>query len=90
MLNPVDPSEGMEMKALIQEYGKKITFTGGINKFFYNWPREEQKEYLTRLFSTIKEGFFLMDSGGIPEGVQVDDWRYFQETKSSLKETYNR
>ena len=90
MLNPVDPSEGMEMKALIQEYGKKITFTGGINKFFYNWPREEQKEYLTRLFSTIKEGFFLMDSGGIPEGVQVDDWRCFQETKSSLKETYNR
>lgn len=90
ILNPVDPSEGMDMASLLRDYGKKITFAGGINKFFYSWPRDEQKKYLTNLFSTVKYGFFLMDSGGIPENVQSDDWCFLQETKNFLKEKYGR
>ncbi len=90
ILNPVDPTEGMDLAALSKKYGRKITFAGGINKFFYNWSRAEQRAYLENLFLTVPDGFFLMDSGGIPENVQPDDWRFFEETKESLKQKYGR
>jgi len=90
MLNPIDPQEDMNLKELIDKYGDRMTFVGGINKFFFNWSPEEQKTYLNKLFSTVKKGFFLMDSGGIPENVGNKEWDYFNELRESLKKKYNR
>lgn len=90
MLNPVDPYEDMDLPALMEEYGDRITFVGGINKFFFDWEADRQKDYLTKLFSSVKKGFFLMDSGGIPEQVNKEEWDYFRNLKRELKKSYKR
>ena len=90
LLNPLDPSEGMDIAELAERYGDRITFVGGINKHFFNWDENRQWEYLDHLFSTVKPGFFLMDSGGIPEHVTKDAWDRFTDMRRRLKEKYRR
>lgn len=84
LLNPVDPTEEMDLPRLVQRYGDRITFVGGINKFFFEWKQEEQWEYLKKLYASVSRGFFLMDSGGIPEQVTKDHWERFKAMKEEL------
>jgi len=86
----LDPHENMNLNELAEEYGDRMTFVGGINTFFFNWSPEEQRSYLDNLFSLVKKGFFLMDSGGIPEHVGINEWNYFNGLKKLLKKEYNR
>jgi hypothetical protein len=84
LLNPVDPSEEMDMASLVEAYGDTITFAGGINKFFFEWNEEAQWEYLKHLYASVQHGFFLMDSGGIPEQVNQEHWERFKRMKQEL------
>ena len=90
MLNPVDPTESMDLGELAERYGDRITFVGGINKFFFDWEEAEQREYLEKLYSSVTAGFFLMDSGGIPECVDRAEWQRFNQMKDELAAKYGR
>ena len=90
MLNPVDPTEHMDIASLVERYGDRITFVGGINKFFFDWDEVRQWEYLNKLYLSVQAGFFLMDSGGIPECVGKAEWHRFNEMKDELKRMYGR
>lgn len=90
MLNPVDPTESMDLAELAERYGDRITFVGGINKFFFDWDPTKQREYLEKLYSSVTKGFFLMDSGGIPERVGKTEWQLFNQMKDELAEKYGR
>jgi len=90
MLNPVDPTEHMDIAELMERYGDRITFVGGINKFFFDWDEKRQWDYLKHLYSSLEQGFFLMDSGGIPEQVTKSQWDRFREMKQTLKREYRR
>lgn len=84
MLNPIDPTEEMDIAQLVRDYGDRITFVGGINKFFFDWDEQEQYAYLKKLYDSVDRGFFLMDSGGIPEQVSKSHWERFKEMKQVL------
>ncbi|MCK9287018.1 MAG: uroporphyrinogen decarboxylase family protein [Sphaerochaetaceae bacterium] len=84
ILNPLDPNEGMDMATLSRQYGDRLTFAGGLDKFFFNWDTEHQREALRSLASAMNKGYFFMDSGGIPENVTVEQWEAFKELKAEL------
>ncbi|HBG00744.1 MAG TPA: hypothetical protein DDW87_04105 [Firmicutes bacterium] len=86
LLNPVDPAEEMDLARLVEAYGDRMTFVGGINKFFFGWDEERQWDYLKHLYESVKQGFFLMDSGGIPEQVSKTQWERYKEMKQTLGE----
>jgi len=90
ILNPLDPSEGMDLNNLALKYGDKIFFAGGVNKFYFTWTKKEQQDYLSTLFSTVQPGFFLMDSGGIPEDIKYQEWNDFKALIQYYKEKYKR
>jgi len=69
ILNPCDPCDGMDLAELKRKYGDRILFAGGVDKFFFEWSHERQKEYLDGLAERTGGGFILMDSGGVPENV---------------------
>ena len=69
ILNPCDPCDGMDLIELKKRYGDKIIFAGGINKFFFEWDKNKQSEYIEDLVKKAGGGFILMDSGGVPENV---------------------
>ena len=90
ILNPLDPYENMDLSELADRYGDRITFAGGLDKFFFDWSPEEQQAFLENLFVKVKKGFFIMDSGGIPENVTREGWKCFEEAKAALKNKYQR
>ena len=63
---------------------------GGINKFFFDWDGQKQWDYLKHLYDSVGQGFFLMDSGGIPEQVSKSQWERFKDMKQTLKKEHRR
>lgn len=74
LLNPNDPYEDMDLPKLIKKYGDHMIFVGGIDKYFFEWIFEKQSEYITALVNRTGGGFILMDSGGVPENVTVENF----------------
>ena len=46
ILNPLDPYENMDLIELTDLYGDRITFAGGLDKFFLTGPRMNRKPFL--------------------------------------------
>lgn len=85
LLNPLDPTEHMDLPALKGQYGGRMTFAGGIDRFFYEWEPRRQREYLLDLVQRANGGFVLMDSGGVPETVTPDQFVRVKEMFDEIK-----
>jgi len=85
MLNPNDPNEGMDIVELKNRYGDKITFVGGIDKFFFEWYYNKQEEYIINLIKNTGGGFILMDSGGVPENVTNERFKMIRDLFEYVK-----
>lgn len=85
LINPLDPTEHMDLPALKAQYGNRVTFVGGIDRFFYEWEPARQREYLLDLARRAGGGFILMDSGGVPEHVTKDGFARVKEMFDEVK-----
>lgn len=87
LINPLDPTDGMDIANIKEEFGSKVTLVGGMDRRFFNWDYITQREYLKRVISIGRKdgGFILMDSGGIPDTVTPDQWKCFAEISMDLR-----
>jgi uroporphyrinogen decarboxylase len=87
MINPLDSDEKMDLKELKERFGRKITLVGGMNKYFFEFDSSTQEAYLKQTVSVGKRGggYILMDTGGIPESVQRDDFERFLEMSRRIR-----
>ncbi len=71
MLDPFDIYESMDLVAFLKSRNSRLVPVGGCHKFFFEWDRETQDEYLTSLFERAKKAgpWIFMDTGGISENV---------------------
>ena len=71
MLNPFDIYESMDLAAYLESGNHKAIPVGGCHKFFFEWERAKQEEYLEILFSKACAAgrWIFMDTGGIAETV---------------------
>jgi uroporphyrinogen decarboxylase len=78
MLDPFDIYESMDLVAFLSR-NKKTVPVGGCHKFFFEWNRDMQNEYLTSLFSSANRagGWIFMDTGGISGTVKKEDYDFF-------------
>jgi len=79
ILNPVDPLESMDLAAIKEEYGDRITIAGGIHRDFYLLSREELRCLVEKVVGIGRRGggFILMDAGGVPPEMPVDLFRAY-------------
>lgn len=77
MLNPVGPTDNMNLKILKEKYGDKLCFMGGLSKNIGFMNAEELKEHiLDRLRSGSPGGGFILGSeGGIPVEMSVENFK---------------
>lgn len=78
-IHPVEPVGGNDMVQLRQKYGKKLCFTGGIDKHaLVKGPEAVKKELEYRLAPHLMGGgtIFGLDHR-IPNGVHIDTYRYY-------------
>lgn len=79
MVNPFDIYESMDLVAFLNENkGSKTIPAGGCHKFFYEWDRDRQNEYLTDLFKRANKAgrWIFMDTGGVPEAVTKESYDF--------------
>jgi len=79
MINPLDPYEGMDLRLLKREYGRKIVLVGGMHKFFFSWSKEEMERYFISTINSMRgnSAYIWMDNGGIPEDITVDKFQFY-------------
>ena len=86
MLDPFDIYESMDLPGYLESGDNRIVPVGGCHKFFFDWDRDRQNEYLTTLFekNAYKEPWVFMDTGGIPETVTIETWNFLCERLREL------
>ena len=79
MLNPLDPTEGMDL-ALVRERYPCLTLVGGMDKYIFDQEPEAIEAQLRRSVETCgrRGRFILMDTGGIPETVNQAQFQVFR------------
>lgn len=88
MLNPCDPYENMSLEQLKAEYGHRITFVGGVDKFFFEWDRARMTEHLKNVIKTGRKGggyIFMDSSGSIPENVSKETFDFYMNLSRELR-----
>jgi hypothetical protein len=88
MLNPVGPTDNMNLEDLKEKYGDEMCFLGGLSKNIGFMKPEELKEHLLdRLrVGTPGGGFVLASEGDIPVEMSVENF----ETLLRLSKKYRR
>ena len=87
MLDPFDSYETMDIVAFIESNCSRMAVpVGGLNKFFFEWARDKQNEYMTSLFKRAKVAgrWMFMDTGGIPENTTKETYDFFMERLAEL------
>lgn len=76
---PCEPAAGMDMVALREQYGKRVSFKGGIDKFALRGTKADiERELAYKLSDTMRGGgtIFGIDHR-IPNGVPLENYRYY-------------
>ena len=74
MLNPLDPTEGMDLAAIKERYGDRLTLVGGIDRHLLDLSLDEIESRLQSRLEIGAEGgrFVVMDACGIPEDMSIE------------------
>lgn len=90
VLNPIGPSDNMDLKALKENYGDKLCLQGGLSKHIGLMSLEELKAHLLdRLrIGSPGGGFILSSEGDIPYEMSIENFKEF--LKASRKYRVNK
>ena len=82
-----DNEENMPFDQVRELLGPKTVLCGGINKYFFEWPQQEQREHLRQVVAQGRRHgpHILMDSGGIPDNVSLEQFRTFLEMSREIR-----
>jgi hypothetical protein len=71
-----------------ERFGRRITLVGSMHKHFFDWDSATQERYLREVVSIGRKGggYILMDTGGIPENVEKDEFDRFLEMSRRIRE----
>jgi len=89
-LNPIGPSDNMNLKELKEKYGHRITMCGGISKFIGGMTSEQLVQHIREVISIGAPGggFILQDEGWVPQEMTEENVSLFM--KCSRKYRRNR
>jgi uroporphyrinogen decarboxylase len=87
ILNPLDPSDGMDLVEVKKRFGGRIVPAGGLDKMFFDWDPARQRENTAKLISLGREagGYMLMEPCGMPDTITVTQWRTFLELSREIR-----
>lgn len=79
ILDPIGPSDHMDLKHLKQEFGDKLTFFGGLSNEINEMSEETMVQHLKNVINTGKKGggFMLRIEGGISSKMPRDMFSKF-------------
>jgi hypothetical protein len=92
ILNPVGPSDGMNLAGLKTRYGDRITFMGGVSKFIGQMSPVELQTHLWEVFRAGSPGggYICHSEGGIPIDMPHTNVYLYLLLRRQLSRLYGR
>jgi uroporphyrinogen-III decarboxylase len=85
ILYPCEPAAGMDMVNLRKQYGNRLAFKGGINKFaLQKGPEAIRAELEYKLQECMRTGTVFGIDHRIPNGVSIENYRYYVATAKEM------
>jgi uroporphyrinogen-III decarboxylase len=85
ILLPCEPAAGMDMVKLRKQYGNRLAFKGGINKFaLQKGPKAIREELEYKLQESMRTGTVFGIDHRIPNGVSIENYRYYIKTAKEM------
>lgn len=90
VLDPVGPSDSMDLKQLKENYGDRISFMGGINRFIGQMSIGELKVHLEEVYRVGCRGggFIPMEEGGVPQDMPYENFIKYVQLRRDLSRKY--
>jgi uroporphyrinogen decarboxylase len=90
ILNPVGPTDNMNLAEIKEKYGDRITLLGGISKFIGEMSREELESHVEEVIHVGSPGggYMTMSEGGIPYTMSHEDFTFYLDILRKYREKY--
>lgn len=90
ILDPVGPTDRMNLKEVKEKYGGRIVVMGGLSKRIALMEQEEIEEHIREAFETGSKGggFISMNEGGIPPDISEENLKFYLKTIRKYSEKY--
>ena len=87
VLNPIGPSDNMDLAALKERFGDKLCLQGGLSKHIGFMNKEELKQHLIDRISIGSPGggFILSSEGELPYEMKPENFVYFIEMSKKYR-----
>lgn len=81
ILDPLGPSDNIDLREVKKKYGDKITLFGGISKYIGKMDKQEIDNHLREVVKINRKGgrFILGSEGGIPSDMNEDRFKFYME-----------
>ncbi len=91
-INPFDPEEKHDIRALLQNPSRRFVLVGGFPASFWEWEAHRQETHLHELaqWGHAYGRLIFMDSGGIPENVSRNDFERVNEVSRRVRGVVDR
>ncbi len=92
ILNPVGPSDGMDLATLKARYGDRVTFQGGVTKYIGRLRPRQLHAHLLEVFRTGTPGggYIPYSEGGIPADMPRANVYFYLLLRRQLARMYGR
>ncbi|MCK5327311.1 MAG: hypothetical protein KAR36_01800 [Candidatus Latescibacteria bacterium] len=90
VLDPVGPSDNMDLESLKAHYGDRISLMGGISRFIGELSMEELKTHLEEVYRVgcPGGGFIPMEEGGVPQNMPYENFVRYVQLRRELSGKY--
>jgi len=90
LLDPVGPSDGMDLAWLKETYGTRLSFSGGISRYIAEMSEEELAGHLGEVYRIGSRGggFLPNEEGGVPKNMARDRFARYLEMRRDLSLKY--
>lgn len=87
MLNPLDPTDGIDLAAVKREFGRHLTLVGGLPKHFFTLAPGPMEVVVRETLALCRPGggFMLMEASGVPDTVGNEEWQRFLAITEPLR-----
>ena len=81
----------MDIGAIKEAFGDRITLMGGISRFIGDMPKEELRDHLEEVYRTgcPGGGFIPMEEGGVPKNMSRENFKFYLKYRRELSSRYN-
>ena len=90
VLDPVGPSDGMDLKHLKETYGDRLSFSGGISRFIADMSIAELRAHLEEVYRIGSKGggFLPNEEGGVPKNMSKENFEEYLRMRGEMSRRY--